>query len=102
MLWIVVFLLVLVGCGGDKKSPNDILKDTQHRTYERVIRKKDGKEMVLIRGGNFEMGDAKSDPEEWMEDAKEIHSVELDSFYMDVHEVTVGEFKQFISFSDYN
>ena len=39
MLWIVVFLLVLVGCGGDKKSPNDILKDTQHRT-ERVIRKK--------------------------------------------------------------
>ena len=58
--------------------------------------------MVLIRGGNFEMGDAKSDPEEWMEDAKEIHSVELNSFYMDVHEVTVGEFKQFISFSDYN
>ena len=40
MLWIVVFLLVLVGCGGDKKSPNDILKDTQHRTYERIIRKK--------------------------------------------------------------
>ena len=41
-----------------------ILKDTQNRAYERVIRKKDGKEMVLIRGGNFEMGDAKSDPEE--------------------------------------
>ena len=58
--------------------------------------------MVLIRGGNFEMGDAKSDPEEWTEDAQEIHSVELDSFYMNVHEVTVGEFKQFISFSDYN
>ncbi|MBP96653.1 hypothetical protein CMK18_11925 [Candidatus Poribacteria bacterium] len=55
--------------------------------------------MVLIRGGNFEMGDSKSDPEEWMEDAQEIHTVELDSFYMDVHEVTVGEFKQFISFS---
>ena len=63
MLWIVVFLLVLVGCGDDKKPPNDILKDTQNRTYERVIRKKDGKEMVLIRGGNFEMGAAKSDPE---------------------------------------
>ena len=47
--------------------------------------------MVLIRGGNFEM-----------EDAQEIHTVELHSFYMDVHEVTVGEFKQFISFSDYN
>ena len=37
-----------------------------------------------------------------MEDAQEIHTVELHSFYMDVHEVTVGEFKQFISFSDYN
>ena len=40
MLWIVVFLLVLVGCGDDKKSPNDILKDTQNRTYKRAIRKK--------------------------------------------------------------
>ena len=40
MLWIVVFLLVLVGCGDDKKSPNDILTDTQNRAYKRVIRKK--------------------------------------------------------------
>ena len=40
MLWIVLFLLVLVGCGDDKKSPNDILTDTQNRAYKRVIRKK--------------------------------------------------------------
>ena len=26
-----------------------------------------------------------------------VHTVELDVFYMDVHEVTVGQFKQFSS-----
>jgi formylglycine-generating enzyme required for sulfatase activity len=25
-----------------------------------------------------------------------VHTVELDVFYMDVHEVTVGQFKQFV------
>ena len=58
--------------------------------------------MVLIRGGTFEMGDSKSEPEEWMKDAQEIRTVEIDSFYMDVHGVTVSKFKRFISLSEYN
>ena len=58
--------------------------------------------MVLIRGGTFEMGDSKSEPEEWMKDAQEIRTFEIDSFYMDVHEVTVSKFKRFISLSEYN
>ena len=31
-----------------------------------------------------------------------VHTVELDVFYMDVHEVTVGQFKQFVEQSGYN
>ena len=58
--------------------------------------------MLLIRGGTFEMGDSKSEPEEWMKDAQEIRTVEIDSFYMDVHGVTVSKFKRFISLSEYN
>ena len=58
---------------------------------EKIIWNKDGKEMVLIPAGYFEMGDHL----DGMSDALPVHRVELDAFYMDTHEVTVGQFKQF-------
>ena len=48
--------------------------------------------MVLIPEGEFQMGSEKGDRDE-----KPLHSVYLDAFYMDTHEVTVGEYKQFIN-----
>ena len=54
--------------------------------------------MVLIRAGSFEMGDHFN---EGLEDELPVHYVEIDSFYMDVHEVTVGQFKQFIDLTDH-
>ena len=53
--------------------------------------------MVLIPAGSFEMGDHL----DGMADAP-IHRVELDAFYMDVHEVTVGQFRNFVNQSGYN
>jgi len=53
---------------------------------------KDGAEMVLIPAGSFEMGVSKDEPEAWMKRSRPMHTVELDAFYMDVHEVTVGKF----------
>ncbi|MBP96948.1 hypothetical protein CMK18_13410 [Candidatus Poribacteria bacterium] len=60
---------------------------------------KDGAEMVLIPSGAFEMGDHLNDG-----DIRErpVHRVELDSFYMDKHQVTVGQFRQFINQSGYD
>ena len=55
---------------------------------------KDGAQMVLIPAGSFRMG--ANDPENWMKDAQPVHTVELDAFYMDVYEVTVGQYKQFL------
>ncbi len=49
--------------------------------------------MVMIRGGEFQMG---SDSEEAAKDEKPVHTVFVDSFFMDTHEVTVGEYKQFV------
>merc|ERR1711964_329166 len=52
---------------------------------------------VLIPAGSFEMGDhldGKSNAP--------VHRVRLDGFYMDKTEVTVGQFKAFLSDSDYN
>ena len=49
--------------------------------------------MVLIPAGTFEMGsnDAEAD-----DDEQPVHTVHLDAFYMDKHEVTNAQFKAFI------
>ncbi len=49
-------------------------------------------DMVLIPAGEFQMGSANGDRDE-----KPVHTVYVDTFYMDTHEVTVGEYKQFIN-----
>ena len=53
--------------------------------------------MVLIPAGSFEMGDHL----DGMSNAP-VHRVELDAFYMDVHEVTVGQFREFVNQSGYS
>ena len=49
--------------------------------------------MVLIPAGTFEMGsnDAEAD-----DDEQPVHTVHLDAFYMDKHEVTNAQFKAFV------
>ena len=60
---------------------------------------KDGSFMNLIPAGSFEMGDHFN---KGKDNEKPVHMVELDAFYMDNHEVTVGQFKQFVNQSSYN
>ena len=66
---------------------------------QKIIWKKDQAEMVLIPVGSFEMGDHFS---EGSEDELPVHKVEMDSFYMDIHEVTVGQFKKFVNETGYD
>ena len=65
---------------------------------QKITWNKDGKEMVLIPAGSFEMGDHHDN----MGSALPVHTVELDAFYMDVHEVTVGQFREFVEDSGYD
>ena len=60
---------------------------------EKIIWPKDSSEMVLIPAGSFEMGDHLDN----MSNALPVHTVELDAFYIDIHEVTVGRYKQFLA-----
>ena len=53
--------------------------------------------MVLIAAGSFQMGS-----NDGSSNAKPVHRVQLDAFYIDIHEVTVGQFKQFVEQSGYN
>ena len=49
--------------------------------------------MVLIPAGEFQMG---SDDNEAANDEHPVHTVSVDAFYMDVHEVTNLEYKEFV------
>ena len=51
---------------------------------------KDGAPMVLIPAGEFRMGSNYRGVEQ------PVHTVYVDAFYMDVHEVTVGQYNQFV------
>ena len=50
--------------------------------------------MVMIREGEFQMG---SDSDMAADDEQPVHTVFIDTFFMDTHEVTVGEYKQFVA-----
>jgi len=63
---------------------------------------KDSADMVWIPAGAFQMGDSKPEPQQWMASSRPVHQLELDGFYMDSHEVTVGQFKKFVQDSGYN
>ena len=52
--------------------------------------------MILIKGGAFQMGNGNGMPDE-----SPIHTVELESFYLDRHETTVAEFARFAAAADY-
>lgn len=64
-------------------------------TALKKITAQDGAKMVLIKGGKFEMGSLN------FQDAQPIHEVELSSFYIDEHEVTVAQFAQFVKETGY-
>lgn len=54
--------------------------------------------MVLIPGGEFEMG---SDKWPARPDEAPVHRVRLHGFWMDIHDVTNGEFRRFITATHY-
>ena len=85
---LLLLMVVWVGCGEDepeKVKPKEIIWG------------KDNAKMALIPAGSFEMGDHLDN----MANALPLHTVELDAFYMDIHEVTVRKFKEFVRETGY-
>jgi len=101
-----LFLLVFFGCGDEftdeeEKALKDLVKDeVVEGKPKKITWEKDGKEMVLIPAGSFEMGDHFSEGND--EDELPVHTVTLDAFYMDTHEVTVGQFREFVNQTGYD
>ncbi|WP_256602758.1 formylglycine-generating enzyme family protein [Sphingobacterium multivorum] len=59
------------------------------------LKSKNADKMILVEGGKFLMGSSN------FEDSKPLHQVELNSFYMDEHEVTNAQFAQFVKETGY-
>ena len=100
ILALLLVVVTFVGCGEDEPDKVKPKKVVDEGPAKRIIWKKDDKEMVLILARLFEMGnhfnEGQDDRGEWP-----VHTVKLDTFYMDVHEVTVGQFKKFVEESGY-
>ncbi len=84
-----------------KASPDQMIQDegapVPPSGNQRIITwAKDNSQMVLIPAGSFEMGDHFDESPPRL-GATPVHTVTLDAFYMDVHEVTVGQFREFVN-----
>ena len=86
LIWLALALAILPAISLADVLPNQIVWN------------KDGAEMSFIPASSFEMGDALDN----MSHALPVHTVTLDGFYMDKTEVTVGQFDQFVTDSDYS
>ncbi|PSL47579.1 formylglycine-generating enzyme required for sulfatase activity [Chitinophaga niastensis] len=87
---ILLGVVTLSSCGGNNKTPG---KQPAVLTATDTLNK-----MVLIPGGSFSMG---ADDETGMADEYPKHNVQVDSFWMDEHEVTNQEFANFVAATGY-
>jgi iron(II)-dependent oxidoreductase len=78
----------------------------------KIIREKDGAEMILIPAGEFLMGTSEYQiiellrqfpdwKREWFADEQPQHRVYLDDFYIDKYPVTNAQFEQFVKATGY-
>ena len=103
--WILLALLILTGCDDEiikeEKKPKAVSEtesiEIEPPLPDKITWDKDGSKMVLILAGKFKMGDSKNEPEPRMRDARPVHRVELEDFYMDIYEVSVGRYKKFLA-----
>lgn len=114
MTFFRVFLALVCGpvlavAAGDSVSPEQAFRDQFLPTVEKAAvpaGEKAPEGMVWIPGGEFSMGCA--DPRqlphggaEPMDDARPIHRVQVDGFWMDEHPVTNAEFARFVDETGY-
>jgi formylglycine-generating enzyme required for sulfatase activity len=92
---IILFVLVLNGGGGEDAERGGPLGPTAPPALgigSITERERDGAVMVYVPGGTFEMGSTEGD-----DDEQPVHSVTLDSFWIDKHEVTNAQFAAFLN-----
>ncbi|WP_321281778.1 formylglycine-generating enzyme family protein [Marinifilum fragile] len=98
--------IILFSCSGKNEADKKVKEDKELASccqkvpsrFPSDIAKKQHKGMVFIPGGSFMMG---GDNEQARKDEYPKHKVELSGFWMDVHEVTNAQFKEFVDATGY-
>lgn len=96
MFWcLLLSLLIASSCASDKANEGSAVRPSQS---ESQVGKKSTGAMVFIKGGSFEMGgnNDQADADEFPK-----HRKKVDSFWMDIHEVTNQQFSEFIAATGY-
>jgi len=110
-LKIIVFVvpILLIGCGSEGKRIDNSVQDKDStsfknsltaNTFKNQIPTKAPKGMVWIPGGIFKQGAVKNDNMA-MKHEKPSHIVEVEGFFMDIHEVTNKQFSEFVKETKY-
>ncbi len=84
------FCILSLSC--EKNKPKTQKGRINEASLSRTKIGSDGAQMVLIPAGQFHMGS-----EDGADDEKPVHQVTLDAFYIDVSEVTVKQYRKFVS-----
>ena len=110
ILYLSIFVSTIISCNS-KTTNKDVKNDDTHvclptpqnKFSEKPIilkshkKSSDNKNMVLIPGGVFSMG---GDGDGWKDEFPK-HKVEIDSFWMDINEVTNNQFLEFVNSTGY-
>ena len=110
ILYLSIFVSSIISCN-TKTTNKDVKNDDTHiclptpqnKFSEKPIilksekKSRDYKNMVLIPGGVFSMG---GDGDGWKDEFPK-HKVEIDSFWMDINEVTNNQFLEFVNSTGY-
>ena len=110
ILYLSIFVSTIISCNiktTNKDVKNDdthvCLPTPQNKFSEKPVivksqkKSRDNKNMVLIPGGVFSMG---GDGDGWKDEFPK-HNVEIDSFWMDINEVTNNQFLEFVNSTGY-
>ena len=110
ILYLSIFVSTIISCN-TKTTNKDVKNDDTHvclptpqnKFSEKPVivksqkKSRDNKNMVLIPGGVFSMG---GDGDGWKDEFPK-HNVEIDSFWMDINEVTNNQFLEFVNSTGY-
>ena len=91
---LVLFILFLITQSCQKKTASEEQKTVSNqpvKTVKNIIHEPDISDMLLIKGGKIKIGSEDGLPNE-----QPVFETELNDFYIDLHPVTVVQFRKFI------
>lgn len=94
----MLLVFLFSSCKTDQKKDAEKLSESKHSADHDTLKKASHENMVYIEGGAFLMG---ATDNEGRRDEYPAHKVELDSFWIDKHQVTNRQFRKFVEATDY-